>query len=188
MTREKLQEVVNDPRDVIYFLSETPNVLGEGKSVTGYYCPPLKKNPHGICVQLRQFFGGGTAETYTSLHYEIEEYRKGIVVEIHSEMVEAFPSIHAFVYDQFKEGHELRFKGRERKGKLTIKKAYRFATKTINWRGRKLGEILEDIKKAVAELYKEYDGYLNYLEKNYLERGMLDGCKSFEDFKRTDNS
>ena len=124
MTREKLQEVVNDPRDVIYFLSETPNVLGEGKSVTGYYCPPLKKNPHGICVQLRQFFGGGTAETYTSLHYEIEEYRKGIVVEIHSEMVEAFPSIHAFVYDQFKEGHELRFKGRERKGKLTIKKAY----------------------------------------------------------------
>lgn len=187
MAREKLQEVVNDPREVIYFLSETPNVLGKGKDVTGCFCPPLERNPHGICVQLRQFFRGGNADDYTSLHYEIEEYRKGLAVEIHSEMVEAHPSIHAFIYDQFKEGHGLRFKGRERKGKLTVKKAYRFATISINWRGQKLCDILEDIKKAVTELYQKYDGYLNYLEKYYWERGTVDGGKSFEDFKCSDN-
>ena len=158
---------VNDPRGVIDFLRKDENkyIFGEGRDITGKW---YAKDRHGVCVQLRQFFGR-TCQGAT-LHYEIEEYDNGINVEIHLET--GTPSnVHAFIKNQF----EIRFKPR-------TQKSYRFATIEISWKGRTLDDIVNDINKAVDTLYRKYDAYLNYVEGYYAGKGNLDGCKSYANF------
>lgn len=158
---------VNDPREVIDFLrkDENKHIFGEGRDITGKW---YAKDRHGVCVQLRQFFGRD--HQGATLHYEIEEYDNGISVEIHSET--ATPSdIHDFIKKQF----EVQIKPRN-------PKSYRFATIEITWKGRTLDDIVNDIKKAVDTLYRKYDAYLNYVEGYYSGKGDLVRCKSYTDF------
>lgn len=158
---------VNDPREVIDFLRKDENryIFGEGRDITGKW---YAKKQHGVCIQLRQFFGKDNQGV--SLHYEIEEYDNGINVEIHSET--GTPSdVHAFIQKQF----EVHIKPR-------TTDSYRFATIGITWKGRTLDDIVNDIKKAVDTLYRKYDAYLNFVEGYYAGKGNLDGCKSYAAF------
>ena len=161
---------VNDPREVIDFLLEdgNRNIFCEGRSITGGYYPLNKKNPHGVCVQLRQFFG--EACQGTSLHYEVEEYRNGISVEIHSE-TKTPRAVHDFIRNQVK------WKPKGRKG------SFRFATRRVEWRGRALDDVIADITKEVDGLYRQYDAYLNYVETYYARKASVDGCKTYDAFK-----
>lgn len=158
---------VNDPREVIYFLQKDENkyIFGEGRDITGKW---YAKNRHGVCVQLRQFFG--KSHQGTTLHYEIEEYDGGVYVEIHSE-AKTPSDVHDFIKKQF----EVRIKP-------GTNDSYRFATIGITWKGRTLDVVVNDIKKAVDTLYRKYDAYLNFVEGYYAGKGNLDGCKSYTDF------
>ena len=173
---------VTDPREVIGFLrkDKNRNLFGAGREITHCF---FNEKKHGCCVQLRQFFhslGNGF-----TLHYEIEEYRGGIGVEIHSELVETLPCVHTFIYNQFKDGHGLKLKGKARKGELKVNKAYRFAIHRIKWQeARDRDKVIEDIKVAVDELYRKYDAYLNYVEGYYFDKGTVRGCKSYVEFMR----
>ena len=166
-------QCVNDSREVIDFLQrqENQSFFGEDRMVT------FRFYRAGACVQLRQFFKDYVAGF--TLHYEIEEYRGGIVVEIHSELPETLPAMHDFIYEQFKIGHALEFKGRTRENG---RRSYRFATQQIEWHGRSLEDILADIKSAVDVLYRKYDAYLNYVEGYYAGKRGVDGCKSYSLF------
>ena len=84
---------VNDPREVIDFLRKDENkyIFGEGRDITGKW---YAKDRHGVCVQLRQFFG--KAHQGVTLHYEIEEYDNGINVEIQSE-TKTPSNVYAFI-------------------------------------------------------------------------------------------
>lgn len=159
----------NDPREVIAFLRKDENkyIFGEGRDITGKW---YAQERHGLCVQLRQFFG--RARQGATLHYEIEEYDDGINVEIHSE-TKTPPDVHAFIKKQF----EVRIKP-------GTSNSYRFATIGITWKGRTLDDIVNDIKKAVDTLYRKYNAYLNYVEGYYAGKGDLNGCKSYTDFMR----
>lgn len=156
--------IVNDPREVIYHINENRNALGINRQVTSAYCPPINENRHGICVQLRQFFGE------LALHYEIEEYGGGINVEIHSE-TRTPQEVHEFLRSQFD----------------TISKggngSYRFATHRIAWRGRPPSDVVADIKKAVDDLYKTYDAYLSYVKSFFDNHDTMNGCRSYDTFK-----
>ena len=160
---------VNDPREVIDFLRKDENkyIFGEGRDITGKW---YAKGRHGVCVQLRQFFG--KARQGMTLHYEVEEYDNGIYVEIHSE-TKTPSNVHAFIKKQF----DVRLK-------TSPDGSYRFATIEITWKGRTLDDIVNDIKKAVDTLYRKYDAYLNYVEGYYSGKGSLVGCKSYTDFMR----
>ena len=160
---------VNDQREVIAFLRKDENryIFGEGRDITGKW---YAKDRHGVCVQLRQFFG--VAPQGATLHYEIEEYDNGINVEIHSEP-ETPSNVHDFIKNQFEVCIKSRTGG-----------SYRFATIEISWKGRTLDDIVNDIKKAVDTLYRKYDAYLNYVEGYYAGKGDLGGCKSYTDFMR----
>lgn len=158
---------VNDPREVIDFLRKDENkyIFGEGRDITGKW---YAKGRHGVCVQLRQFFG--KAHQGVTLHYEIEEYDNGINVEIQSE-TKTPSDVHAFITKQF----DVRLK-------TSTNGSYRFGTIEITWKGRTLDDIVNDIKKAVDTLYRKYDAYLNYVEGYYSGKGDLGGCKSYTDF------
>lgn len=158
---------VNDPHEVIDFLQKDENkyIFGEGRDITGKW---YAKNRHGVCVQLRQFFGRNNQGT--TLHYEIEEYEGEINVEIHSE-TETPLNVHDFLKNQFK----VQIKSR-------TGTSYRFATIGIPWKGRTLDDIVNEIKKAVDTLYRKYDAYLNYVEGYYTGKSNLNGCKSYTDF------
>lgn len=159
--------IVNDPRGVIDFLQTNENkfIFGEGRDITGKWCP---KGRHGVCVQLRQFFG--RTHQGATLHYEIEECKNGIRVEIHSE-TKTPSAVHAFIRKQF----DVQIKSR-------TNNSYRFATIEIAWKGRMLDDVVNDIKKAVDILYRKYDAYLNYVEGFYSGKGEIAGCKSYTDF------
>ena len=105
-----------------------------------------------------------------TLHYEIEEYEKGINVEIHSE-TKTPSDVHTFIQKQF-----------DVQIKPGTNASYRFATIEIAWKGRTLDDIVNDIKKAVDTLYRKFDAYLNFVEGYYAGKGNLDGCKSYADF------
>ena len=162
---------ITDPREVIGFLRKKENrdIFGEGRSITGGW---YAQQRHGTCVQLRQFFG--IAPLGYSLHYEIEECRDMINVEIHSETQTPTP-VHDFLREQFKECHSLQIKSKSNG-------SYRFATIRVSWEGCTLDEVLSDIKKAVDTLYRRYDAYLNYVEGYYAGKGGIEGCKSYTDF------
>ena len=158
---------VNAPREVIDFLRKDENkyIFGEGRDITGKW---YAKDRHGVCVQLRQFFG--RTRQGTTLHYEIEEYDNGINVEIHSEPGTP-PDVHGFIKQQF----NVQFKPR-------TSESFRFATIEIAWKGRTLDDVVNDIKNAVDTLYRKYDAYLNYVEGFYSGKGKIVGCKSYKDF------
>ena len=160
---------VNDPRQIINILRKDENkyIFGEGRDVTGGW---YVKERHGSYVQLRQFFG--RAHQGVTLHYEIEEYKGGIHVGIHSETGTP-QDVHDFIKKQF----EVQIKQKHRA-------SYRFAIIEIPWKGRTLDEIVNDVKKAVDTLYRKYDAYLNYVEGYYYGKGKTDGCKSYVDFIR----
>ena len=160
---------VTDPREVIGFLrkKENRNIFGEGRSITGGYWSD-KENKHSLCVQLRQFFG--RTRQGKTLHYEINETQgRGLNVEIHSE-TNTPKIVHEFLKKQFEW---------EPKGSHG---AYRFATKSITWQGRAFDDIVSDIKKAIDDLYRKYDAYLNYVEGFYSGKCGMEGCKSYADF------
>lgn len=158
---------VNDPREVIDFLRKDENkyIFGEGRDITGKW---YAKDRHGVCVQLRQFFGRN--HQGATLHYEIEEHKKKIYVEIHSE-TKTPSDVHDFIKAQF----DVQIKPR-------TQNSYRFATIEIMWKGRTPDDIVNDINKAVDTLYRKYDAYLNYVEGYYSGKGDLVGCKSYADF------
>ena len=160
---------VNDPREVIDFLRKDENkyIFGEGRDITGQW---YAQDRHGLCVQLRQFFG--RARQGATLHYEIEEYDNRINVEIHSE-TETPQDVHAFIKKQF-----------EVQIKPGTGNSYRFASIGITWNGRTLDDVVNDIKKAVDTLYRKYDAYLNFVEGYYSGKGNLDNCRYYVDFMR----
>ena len=162
---------VTDPREVIDFLrkKENRNFFGEGRSITGGW---YAQGRHGVCVQLRQFFG--RARQGMTMHYEIEECGNRISVEIHSESQTPTP-IHDFLREQFEGCHLLQIKSK-------TNGSYRFATIRISWEGCTLDVVVNDIKKAVDTLYRRYDAYLNYVEGYYSGKGGIEGCKSYTDF------
>ena len=159
---------VTAPRDVIDFLrkKENKSVFGMGREITFHF---YNKSRPGCCVQLRQFFRS-LGNDFT-LHYEIEEYDGGLGVEIHSEKYTP-RDVHDFIRTQFLNADL----------KDRTKTAYRFAVHWIDWQGRELDEVIEDIKVAVDDLYRKYDAYLNYVEGYYAGKGSVEGCKSYKEF------
>jgi len=158
---------INDPRQIINFLRKDENkyIFGEGRDITGGW---YGKDRHGICVQLRQFFG--RARQGMTLHYEIEECERGIKVGIHSE-TKTPSAVHDFIKEQF----EVQIKPKPNV-------SYRFATIEISWKGRTLDDIVTDIKEAVDTLYRKYDAYLNYGEGCYAGKGNIVECKPYAEF------
>ena len=158
------QEVVKSNQDVIDFLRNSENqcIFGNDKKIT--------ETCDSNCVKLKHFLGNPNDDRY-GVHYEIQKNGDKIFAELHAEEHDTPLEIRDFLQNSL---------GLVRKP--GPHKSYRGVTHEISCVGRPLACVVNDIDKAVCELYKKYEAYLDYVIKFWREHKSVDGCKYYDDF------